>query len=161
MLGSFDRQEDAVFHRFERSCMAIGLLHRALGLSVTPKVRALEFDLPKTFRFYGGRIAHLDESPGERVHNVLNQLERLHTNTKGWAQKRDACEHDLLRLKVTEVKELRASIIADHTRSQSAETVAKKSRREEERVTTAAEYIDKLDSLLNCVFATYGHLVVD
>ena len=54
MFGSFEIQDEATFTRFDRACKAIGLLHRVLDLSVTPKLHALECYLPVTFRFDGG-----------------------------------------------------------------------------------------------------------
>lgn len=101
------------------------MLQRALDLFATPKIRALEMSLPETFRFYGGRIAHLDESPCERMHAVMNGLESLHVNTKDWAQKRHGCEKDVLRARLSEVKEQVVTIKEEHTRFQSIGTAAK------------------------------------
>jgi hypothetical protein len=115
--------------------------------------------LPKTFRFYGGRIAHLDESPCERMHAVMNGLERLHVNTKGWAQKRHACEKDLLRARLLEVKEQVATIKEEHTRFQSIGTTAKKELKAKQCQIANDIRLSELDTLLDSVFAEFGHLV--
>jgi hypothetical protein len=160
MLGSFEFQDEATFVRFDRACKAIGLLHRALGLSVTPKLHALECYLPATFRFYGGRIAHFDESPGERIHKVVNTLGRLHANTKGYVQKTDACASTLDRDRLPTVIDLTSAIKEDHIRPQSVATAIKKARIEQVRVVTAAEKLAALDILLDHIFRIHGHLVL-
>ena len=160
MLGSFEIQDEATFVRFDRACKAIGLLHRALGLSVTPKLHALECYLPVTFRFYGGRIAHFDESPGERIHKVMNTLGRLHANTKGYVQKTDACASTLDRDRLPTVIDLTSAIKEDHIRPQSVATAIKKARIEQVRVLTAAEKLAALDILLDNIFRIHGHLVL-
>jgi hypothetical protein len=160
MNGRFEIQDEATFVRYERACKAIGLLHRALGLSVTPKLHALECYLPATFRFYGGRIAHFDESPGERIHKVMNTLGRLHANTKGYVQKTDACASTLDRDRLATVIDLTSAIKEDHIRPQSVATAIKKARIEQVRVVTAAEKLAALDILLDSIFRIHGHLVL-
>ena len=161
MMSSFDRQSDAVCDRVERACKAAGLLVRAIGMSVTPKVRSLETTLHQTFRFYEGRTGHLNESPGERVHAKVNSAERHHTNTTKWQDKRDIIDDDAKRADLGAVKSFVANVKQDHTRPQSDATIERK----RQKIRTVEEAVAAreaaLDMLLDSVFAKFGHLVAD
>ena len=161
MLSSFDSQSDAVCDRVERACKAEGLLVRAIGMSVTPKVRSLETTLYQTFRFYEGRTGHLNESPGERVHAKVNSAERHHTNTTKWEDKRDIIDDDAKRADLQAVKSIVANVKQDHTRPQSDDTIVRKCQKIRTVEEVAAAREAALDMLLDSVFAKFGHLVAD
>jgi hypothetical protein len=77
---SFEEQDIVECKRFELACKAIGLVGRAMGLSVTPKNRCVEW---RKFLDCGGRIGHDDESAVERMHATMNAAEHHHANTPG------------------------------------------------------------------------------
>ncbi len=140
MCCSFGRQPPEEFQRMKKACKAVGLLWRALGHSVTPKMHIIESRLFLVFEFYGGRTGHLNEGPGELAHKDMNVVMRgRHSNTAGFHNKFELIKQDELRSRLPAVQKIKYDVQKDHTRDYSEETLMLKQNQVRR---TSAEYID-------------------
>ena len=161
MLYSCEEQSAVEFDRFESACLAVGLLWRVLGQSVSCKMHALECMVPAEFRRWGGRIGLFNESAVERAHNEDNTYNRQLANVYEFGQKQDAIESIRQRKRSPEVADLLRQV-EDKKRSKTSD--AQKNKKEQQTIVKAEAKQarrDQLDILLVQVHELHGSRIWD
>ena len=151
MLSNFDRQDVTQFNRFDLACNVVGLLWRALQLSVTLKVHALEVLMPREFRRYNGRIGHWNEGSVERMHGDDNIRGRLYNGIAANGPRQDAKDLAREQGKMSGIQNVVDKVKEGSKRTMSADTIARKAAKRATVGETRAQRMVELDFLLNRV----------